>query len=59
MCLEAFTVGVRMRVEKSRQHRTTFEVDERRRESGVFEQRRVVADSDDLTRSHGDGLRQP
>ncbi len=57
--LEAFTVGVRMRVEKSRQHRTTFEVDELRRGSGVFEQCRVVADGDDLTRPHGDGSRQP
>jgi hypothetical protein len=57
MCLEAFTVGVRMRVEKSRQHRTTFEVDELRRGRGVFEQRRVVANGHDVTRSHGDGLR--
>jgi len=48
-----------MRVEKSRQHRTTFEVDELRRGRGVFKQCRVVADGDDSTRPHGDGSRQP
>ena len=55
--LETFAVGVQMRVEKSRQHRATFEVDELRGGSGIFEQGRVVADRHDVTRSHGDGLR--
>src|SRR5262249_27935909 len=57
--LETFAVGVRMRVEKPRQYRTTFEVDELHRGGGMFEQCRVVADGHDVTRSHGDGLRQP
>ena len=55
--LETLPVRMRMRVEKPRQYRTTFEVDEPRRGSGIIEQCRIVADGDDLTRSHGDGLR--
>ena len=57
--LETFAVGVRMGVEEPRQDRTTLEIDEPRGRRGVFEQRRVVADGHDVTRSHGDGLRQP
>ena len=55
--LETFPVRVRMRVEKPRQYRTTLKINELRRRSGVFEQRRVVADGRDVTRSHRDGLR--
>src|SRR5215831_16229908 len=55
--LETFPVRMRMRVEEARQYRTTLKVDEPRRGSGLFEQRRVVADGRDVTRSHGDGLR--
>ena len=46
-----------MRVEKPRQYRATREIDELGRGSGLFEERRVVADGDHLTRSYRDGLR--
>ena len=55
--LKTFPVRVRMRVEKPRQYRATREIDELGRGSGLFEERRVVADGDHLTRSYRDGLR--
>ena len=55
--LETFAVRMRMRVEKPRQYRAAREIDELRRGSGLFEERRVVADGDHLTRSHRDRLR--
>ena len=56
--LETFAVGMRMGVEEARQHRAALEVDELGRWSGILEERRVVADGRDVTRSHRDGLRQ-
>ena len=56
--LEAFPVRMRMRIEEPRQYRTTLEVDELGCGSGLFEERRIVADRRDMTRSHRDGLRQ-
>jgi hypothetical protein len=55
--LETFAVGMRMGVEEPRQHGTTREVDEPGGGSGLFQERRVVADGRDVTRSHRDGLR--
>src|SRR5262245_838195 len=55
--LEAFPVRMRMRIKKPRQHRTTVEVDAARRGGGILEKRRVVADGNDVTRSHRHGLR--
>jgi hypothetical protein len=56
--LETFPVRMRMRIEKPRQHGTASEVDAARRGGGILEQRRVVADRHDATRSHRHGLRQ-
>ena len=55
--LETFAVGMRMGVEEPWQYRTALEVDELGCGSGIFEERRVVADGRDVTRSHRDGLR--
>ena len=57
--LEAFPVGMRMRVEEPRQNRTACEVDELRRRSGILEQRRVVADGGDVPGRTANGLRDP
>jgi hypothetical protein len=56
--LETFAVGVRMRVEKPRQHRTALKIDALRRRSGRLEERRVLAHGRDESRAHRDGLRQ-
>ena len=56
--LETFAVGMRMGVEEPRHDRTTVEVDELGGGSGLFEERRVVADGRDVARSHRDRLRQ-
>src|SRR5262249_21143137 len=54
---ETFPGRMRLCVAEAPPYRTTLKVDEPRRGSGLFEQRRVVADGRDVTRSHGDGLR--
>jgi hypothetical protein len=56
--LETFAVGVRMRVEKPRQHRPTLEIDTPRRGCRLLEERSVLAHGRDQPRAHRDGLRQ-
>ena len=54
---ETFAVRMRMRVEEPGQNRAAREVNELGRRSGIFQQRRIVADCRDVTRPHRDGLR--
>jgi hypothetical protein len=57
-CLETFSVGMRMRIEQPRQHRSACEVDDLGRWRSIFEEQFVVADGHDMTRSNRDGLSQ-
>jgi hypothetical protein len=56
--LETFAVGVRMGIEKPRQHRAALKIDALGRRSGRLEERRVLAHGGDEPRAHGDRLRQ-
>jgi hypothetical protein len=55
--LETFAVGVRMRVEKPRQHAAALKIDAPRRGRGRLEQRRILAHGRDERRAHRDRLR--